>query len=135
MGGSPGRISRGYFAAADVFVHASRIEAAGYVLLEAMAAGLPVVCTDAGGPAEYVANDVAGFVVPVADPAAMAERVLLLLRNTELRERLGRQARERRRDAFQARTHDPGNPGDVSRPRVAAFPIRSSVQVHQEHKR
>jgi glycosyltransferase involved in cell wall biosynthesis len=55
---------------------------------------LPVVCTDAGGPAEYVKHDVAGFVVPVGDPAAMAEKVLLLLQNLELRERFARQARE-----------------------------------------
>ena len=83
-----------YFAAADLFVHASRIESAGYVLLEAMAAGLPVVCTDAGGPAEYVKNGVAGFLVPVADPVAMAEKILLLLQNVELREKFGRQARD-----------------------------------------
>jgi glycosyltransferase involved in cell wall biosynthesis len=93
-----GRVARSdvahYFAAADLFVHGSRIESAGYVLIEAMAAGLPVVCTDAGGPAEYVKHDVAGFVVPVADPAAMAEKVLLLLQNVELRERFARQARK-----------------------------------------
>ena len=93
-----GRVPRSevaqYFAAADVFVHGSRIESAGYVLIEAMAAGLPIVCTDAGGPAEYVKHDVSGFVVPVGDPAAMADKVLLLLQNVELRKRLSRQARQ-----------------------------------------
>jgi len=99
-----GRLSRTeiprFFAAADLFVHASRIESAGYVLLEAMAAGLPVVCTDAGGPAEYVENDVAGFVVPVADPHAMAEKILLLLTNRALRTKLGQQGRARAEGLF-----------------------------------
>jgi glycosyltransferase involved in cell wall biosynthesis len=94
-----GRVPRAeipwYFEAADLFAHGSLIESAGYVLLEAMAAGLPVVCTDAGGPAEYVADGVAGFVVPVAHPSAMAEKILLLLRDAALRDRLGRSGRAR----------------------------------------
>jgi glycosyltransferase involved in cell wall biosynthesis len=94
-----GRVSRDeipkYFGAADLFVHGSLIEASGNALLEAMAAGVPVVCTNAGGPAEYVADGVSGFVVPVAEPKVMAERIRLLLDDPELRLRLGCQARHR----------------------------------------
>jgi glycosyltransferase involved in cell wall biosynthesis len=82
-----------YFAACDVFVLASRIEAAGNVLLEAMAAGRPVVTTASGGPAEYVRNDRTGFVVPVDDDSAMSERIGLLLDEPALQDRLGTEGR------------------------------------------
>ncbi len=89
----PGKIPRdtiaSYFAAADLLVHGSLIEASGNVLLEAMASGLPIVCTDAGGPAEYVSDGETGFVVPVADPPAMAKRIVTLLDDPALRLRFG----------------------------------------------
>jgi glycosyltransferase involved in cell wall biosynthesis len=84
-----------YFAAADVFVHGAVIEASGNVLLEAMACGLPIVCTDAGGPAEYVLDGVTGYVVPVGDPASMAARVAELLADPGLRRSFGARGRSR----------------------------------------
>lgn len=89
----PRRQVADYFAAADIFVHGALIEGSGNVLLEAMASGLPVVCTDAGGPAEYVRDGETGFVVPVANARAMADRIALLLRDPSVRLRLGQQAR------------------------------------------
>jgi glycosyltransferase involved in cell wall biosynthesis len=89
-----------YFAAADLFVHGALIEASGNVLLEAMGAGLAAVCTDAGGPAEYVADGVTGFVVPVADPPAMAAKILWLLSHEEQRLEFGRRARTRAEAGF-----------------------------------
>ncbi|TVP48689.1 MAG: glycosyltransferase family 4 protein [Gemmatimonadales bacterium] len=83
-----------YFAACDVFILASRMEAAGNVLLEAMGAGRPVIATDSGGPGEYVRNDRTGFVIPVDDDAAMADRLAHLLDNPEVQERLGSAGRE-----------------------------------------
>ena len=85
---------------AELFVHGALIEASGNVLLEAMAAGLPIVCTDAGGPSEYVADGVAGLIVPPADPKAMANRMRLLLEGGPLREQLGRQGRQRAKAHF-----------------------------------
>jgi len=82
-----------YFAAADVFVHPAVLEAAGNVILEALASGCPVVTTDCGGPAEYVAPDKTGFIVPVGEPGAIADRVGLLLADGALRERMSRAAR------------------------------------------
>jgi glycosyltransferase involved in cell wall biosynthesis len=82
-----------YFAACDIFILASRIEAAGNVLLEAMGAGRPVVTTESGGPGEYVRNDRTGFVVPVDDDAAMAERLARLLDDPGLQERFGAEGR------------------------------------------
>lgn len=84
-----------YFAACDVFVLASQLEAAGNVIFEAMAAGRPVVCTNSGGPAEYVSDGETGFVVPVGDTEAIGARIDLLLQNVALREQLGAEARRR----------------------------------------
>ena len=89
-----------YFAAADLFVHGALIEASGNVLLEAMASGLPIVCTDAGGPAEYVKNGTTGSVVPVADPAAMAGRIIALLDDPGLRRTYGENGRARALNAY-----------------------------------
>jgi glycosyltransferase involved in cell wall biosynthesis len=84
-----------YFAACDVFVLASLVEAAGNVVLEAMSAGRPVVCTDSGGPGEFVKDGQTGFVVPVGDTAAIAARVERLVRDTTLCEELGAAGRRR----------------------------------------
>jgi glycosyltransferase involved in cell wall biosynthesis len=99
-----GRIDRDtiakYFGACDVFVLASILEAAGNVLFEAMAAGRPVVCTDSGGPGEYVVEEETGFVVPVGDTAALADRIWLLLKNPELQDLLGAEGRRRALSEF-----------------------------------
>jgi glycosyltransferase involved in cell wall biosynthesis len=81
------------FAAADLFVHASLLEAAGNVVLEALSSGLPVVCTSSGGPAEYVSEGKTGFVVPVGDAPALAAGIDALLGDPRLRERFGASAR------------------------------------------
>lgn len=59
------------FARAQVFVHCSQEEGMGQVVVEAMLAGLPVVATRAGGVPEVVGE--AGLLVPVRDPAALAD--------------------------------------------------------------
>jgi glycosyltransferase involved in cell wall biosynthesis len=94
-----GRIDRRtipkYFAACDIFVLASIMEAAGNVLFEAMSSGRPVICTNSGGPPEYVIDGETGFVVPVGDTQAMSEKFRLLLENPELQDALGREGRQR----------------------------------------
>ena len=101
-----GQVSRdrigAYFAAADVFVHAAELEAAGNVILEAQASGAAVVVTDSGGPGEYVDDGVTGFVIPVGDASALAARLEVLLSNPSLAARLADAARQRveRRHAY-----------------------------------
>jgi phosphatidyl-myo-inositol alpha-mannosyltransferase len=69
-----------YHAAADVFVApAVGQESFGIVLVEAMAAGLPVVCTDIPGYREVVRDGVEGLLVPPNDPAALAEATVRVL--------------------------------------------------------
>ncbi len=78
-----------YFCASDVFVLVSREDPFPLVCLEASAAGKPVICFDkAGGMPEFVESD-AGFVVPYLDIAAMADRIIELAQNPELRKKLG----------------------------------------------
>jgi len=87
-----------YYHAADVFVLAShlRAEAFGIVLLEAMAAGLPIVSTELGtGTSVANQHGKTGFVVPPAEPDALARALQVLIANDELRCWMGQQARER----------------------------------------
>ena len=80
---------------AGVFVLPSRFEGMPNALLEAMAAGLAVVVTDASpGPLEVVDDGVSGFVVPADDPQALAAVLETLAADPELRKRLGFSARE-----------------------------------------
>jgi glycosyltransferase involved in cell wall biosynthesis len=72
----------------DVLVHASVTpEPFGQVILEGLAAGVPVIAADAGGPAEILEHDVTGLLCPPGDEAALTA-ALLRLRDPQLRERL-----------------------------------------------
>jgi len=80
----------------DVFVGPSQIEEGlGLVFLEAAAAGLPIIATARGGIPEVVQDGVNGLLLQRQDdPGELAEKILELLRDRELRQRLGRQGRE-----------------------------------------
>lgn len=93
------RVAR-YLAASDLFVFATRAEAIGTVLLEAGAAGLPIVSTDAGGNREFVGDDEAGLLVPVRDADAMAAAVERMIRDPSLRKRCAQEARRRALERF-----------------------------------
>ena len=80
---------------ADIFVLSSHEEGIANAVLEAMAAGLPIVTTNAGGMPEAVRDGVEGFVVPVRDIEALAGRIQQLVNDAELRRRMGRAARVR----------------------------------------
>ncbi len=81
------------YAAADVFVFASRTETQGLVLLEAMAVGLPVVALAHMGTADILAPR-RGCLVPADSPKDFAETVVALLADPGLRARLGAEARD-----------------------------------------
>ncbi len=86
---------------ADLFVLPSVSgEAFSRAIIEAMAMGRPVVATDVGGAKEAIEDGVSGFVVPPCDPAALAERILILARDEELRLGLGAAARKRVEERF-----------------------------------
>ncbi|MCX6560990.1 MAG: glycosyltransferase family 4 protein [Candidatus Aminicenantes bacterium] len=80
--------------AMDIFVLASREEGLGSALIEAMACGLPVVGTDAGGIPELIENERNGFVVPKQNPAALGQAILQLAGDAGLREAFARRSLE-----------------------------------------
>ena len=80
-----------FFNATDVVVQASiEPEAFGMVLLEAMAAGRPVIATNHGGPREIVVHGETGFLVPPNRADLLAESILTLVQDPSLRLRMGR---------------------------------------------
>ena len=89
-----------YLRRADLFLLTSREEPFGRVMLEAAFAELPVICfAGSGGAPEFVEED-AGIIVEWADPIAMADATLRLIRDKSLRMQLGRQASAKARLHF-----------------------------------
>ncbi|HEX6629040.1 MAG TPA: glycosyltransferase family 4 protein [Gemmatimonadaceae bacterium] len=85
---------------ADILVQSSYTEGLPNVVLEACAAGVPVVATDVGGTSEIIDDVVNGFLVPPADPAALAGRVINLARSPLLRQEMGQRGRNIVRSRF-----------------------------------
>ncbi len=85
---------------ADVFLHPAVSEGFGNAVLEAQAMALPVVCSDADGLAENVADGLTGFVAPRRDPAALAEALARLAADAALRRQMGAAGRERAQACF-----------------------------------
>ena len=77
----------------DVFIMPSGSESFGLAALEAMACGVPVVCTDIGGLPELMAGSDAGFLCPLGDLAAFTERTAQLIQDDALRQRMSQAAR------------------------------------------
>jgi glycosyltransferase involved in cell wall biosynthesis len=82
-----------YYGLADAFVLPSHSEGSPNVLLEAMAAGLPIVSTDAGGAAELVSDGNTALVVERQAPQALSHALSALLDDRDLAGRLGKAAR------------------------------------------
>jgi len=82
-----------YYSLADFAVLPSHIEGSPNALLEAMAAGLPTVCTRVGGVPEIASDGVTVLMVKMADPIALAEAIQKLLTDAALRKSLGENAR------------------------------------------
>ena len=78
-----------------IFVLNSRYEGFPHTVLEAMAAGAVVVATDVGGNSELIKDRKNGFLVPAGDEKAMADKIILLLQDEILRQRLTEEALRR----------------------------------------
>jgi phosphatidylinositol alpha-1,6-mannosyltransferase len=89
------------YAHADVFALASTGEGFGLVFLEAMAFGKPVVGASAGGATDLVEDGKNGFLVPPQDVAVLAQVLEKLLRDSSLREKLGRCGASIARERYQ----------------------------------
>jgi glycosyltransferase involved in cell wall biosynthesis len=86
--------------AADVVCLSSSAEGLPMAILEAMAAGKPVVATEVGGVPEAVQNERTGLLVPVGDAQGFAAALVRLARDTELAAHMGQAGRERQRTHF-----------------------------------
>lgn len=91
-------------AALDVFVLPARSKVFGLVIVEAMAAGKPVVATAGGGVPEIVVDGQTGILVPPLEPTRLAEALDVLLGDGALRARMGRAGRCRAESHFSATT-------------------------------
>jgi glycosyltransferase involved in cell wall biosynthesis len=88
------------YAGADIFCLPSWWEAMPLSVLEAMAAGLPVVATDVGDVSRVVQDTTTGFVVPTQAPHEIASALRKLLDDPDLRARLGAAGRQRVQEHF-----------------------------------
>ena len=87
----------------DILVHASTTgEPFGQVIVEGMAAGLPVIGSRGGGVPEIITHGENGLLTPMGDTDALADALMLLLREPETAQRLGRAGYEHARKNFRA---------------------------------
>jgi glycosyltransferase involved in cell wall biosynthesis len=85
----------GLLAASDLYVWPAIGEAYGLAILEAQAAGLPVVAGETGGVGDIVAHGVTGLLVPVGDVAAFSAGTAVLIDDWPRRARMGQAARRK----------------------------------------
>jgi glycosyltransferase involved in cell wall biosynthesis len=88
------------FRSVDLFALPSQFENMPNSVLEAMAAGLPVIATNVGALPEMLENERSGFLVSVGDVASLSQRILELVEDVDLRGRLGAAAAEVARREF-----------------------------------
>jgi glycosyltransferase involved in cell wall biosynthesis len=81
--------------AMDIFILPSLSEGTPLSILEAMASLKPVVATDVGGLSEIIENGETGFLVPSKDPGSLAAKILLVLENRDLAEKMAAAARKK----------------------------------------
>jgi len=96
LGVQTGENKKRLYREADLFVFPTYYPFEGHpwVIIEAMAAGLPIITTDQGCIRESVTDGDNGFIIPKRNPEAIAEKILYLLDHPEVRERMGRRSRE-----------------------------------------
>ena len=88
----------------DVYICSSVSEGLSLSILEAMACGRSIVATDVGGNPELITEGISGFLVPSRDPLALAQKVIQLLHDRELRSRLGGAGRQIVEEKFSLET-------------------------------
>lgn len=81
-----------YYQAADVYLHAAKVDTFPNVVLESLACGIPVVATAIGGIPEQIVDGRTGFLTPGGDWEAMAGSVERLLKDESLRAQMGAEA-------------------------------------------
>ena len=88
----------------DISVLPSFYEGMGRVVLEAMAAGKPMVACRVGGVPEFVEDGVTGYLISPGDVDALVERLKTLIGDSDLRQKMGQQGAQRMRNEHSAET-------------------------------
>ena len=91
LGATPNNTIQKHYKTADLFLMPSYREGFPRVIIEAMAMGLPIVATDAGGTKDIVGANQLKYIVPRDDPEAFARRVVELVSNQEMREKISQE--------------------------------------------
>ncbi|RKY69835.1 MAG: glycosyltransferase family 1 protein, partial [Candidatus Latescibacterota bacterium] len=89
-----------YLSILDIFVLSSLTEGLPMVLLEAMYAGCPVVCSRVGGIPEVIDDETSGFCIEPNNPQILSEKLLALLKDPSLGKRVARNARIKVKKSF-----------------------------------
>ncbi len=89
-----------YYHTSNVYVSSSKHESFGKVLIEAMAAGLPVVATATTGSKEIIKDGINGFLVPIGDSQVLARKILFLLNNSDKAKEIGENGRRMVKEKF-----------------------------------
>jgi glycosyltransferase involved in cell wall biosynthesis len=84
----------------DLLVHPALTEGLGVAALKAAAAGLPVVGFDSGGLSEVIEQGVTGLLVPPESVEGLGQAIVIMIDDTEMRQRMGSAARERMQNDF-----------------------------------
>jgi D-inositol-3-phosphate glycosyltransferase len=87
-----------YYSAAEALIMPSDYESFGMVALEAMACGTPVIASEVGGLAFLVEDGINGFHIPTREPAALADRMRIVLTDAERRKQISSAARRTAQD-------------------------------------
>jgi len=95
-GGVTGHLKMDLFKNADIFAFPTYYPMEGHpwVIVEAMAAGLPIITTDQGCIKESVIDGKNGFIIPKKDPNAITEKIIYLTEHTVARKKMGRRSRQ-----------------------------------------
>ena len=94
VGYVPDEILPFYYSACDIFLLSSWHESLGFVLLEAMSSAKPVIASNVGGVPEIVQNGVTGFTFNPNNHLELAQKIILLIEDSNLAKRIGKTARK-----------------------------------------
>lgn len=89
-----------YYSQGSVFCLMSIQEGLAMVIPQAMACGLPVICTNATGGEEIVRDGIDGFIIPIRDVETLKEKIVYLYENPNIRKAMGKSAKERVSQGF-----------------------------------
>jgi glycosyltransferase involved in cell wall biosynthesis len=120
----------GIYASSDLFVFPSETDTLGQVVIEAQAAGLPVLVSDKGGPQEVMDEGITGLILPAESPSVWEQAITSLLNDTLRRQRMGRTASQRMARFSMAKAFDVFWDGHVTAANSAihAAPVAPEMQ-------